>query len=99
MPKSGRTQEQINDRAHQQYQAWAVGDGATVEFALPKNVTRLDDLIVAVAGANKRPSDKGTAYDYKVRGITPGYDGDKNMVKFTVAPIAASSIHFIVNAD
>jgi hypothetical protein len=96
---SGRTQEQLNKVIRQQYQGWATGDGVTTEFPLPKKVGRLDDLCVIVAGLDKRPSDKGTAYDFKVRGITAGYDGDTNMVKFTAAPAAGADIKFIVNAS
>lgn len=95
---SGKTQEQTNNIVRQPYQGWAVGDGSTTEFALPKTVARIDDLVVAVNGANMRPADKGTAHDYKIRGFTPGYVGDKNKVKFTSAPTAGQNIHFIIHA-
>lgn len=99
--RSGRTQEQINNSILRQYTIWATGDGAKVEFPIGKNVMRLDDLIVKVAGLTLRPFDKGTAFDYKVRGLSDavGYPGDNNTVKFTVAPAAAANICFIVNAD
>lgn len=99
MPKSGRTQEQLNNIVHRQYTIWATGDGAKVEFPIDKNVTRLDDLIVKVAGLTLRPADKGTAFDYAVRGVTPGYAGDNNTVKFAAAPALNANICFIVNAD
>jgi hypothetical protein len=99
MPKSGRTQDQLNDLIHRQFTIWAAGDGATTEFPIGKNVTRLDDLIVKVAGLTLRPADKGTAFDYAVRGVTPGYLGDNNTVKFTAAPVNLANICFIVNAD
>lgn len=101
MPKSGRTQEQLNNLAHRQYTIWATGDGATTDFAIGKRVARLDDLVVKVAGLLLRPYDKGTAYDYKVRGLSDpiGYPGDQNTVRITVAPALNVNICFIVNAD
>lgn len=97
--RSGRTQEQLNTLAHRQYQAWALGDGAKTEFSLPKNVLRLDDLIVHVSGAIQQPASNGTAHAYAVRGLTPGYAGDANYVKFTAAPPLNAVIGFILNAD
>lgn len=99
--RSGRTQENLNNIAHQQFTFWATGDGVKVEFPIGKNVTRLDDLIVKVGGLTLRPFDKGTAFDYKVRGLSDpvGYPGDNNTVKFTAAPAGAANICFIVNAD
>lgn len=96
--RSGRTQEQLNSLAHRAYVTWATGDGVTTEFALPKIVARLDDLMVTVAGLVKRPDLNGAAFDYKVRGLTPGYTGDRNFVKFAVAPVAAANIGFFINA-
>lgn len=97
--RSGRTEEQLASLAHQQYVAWAVGDGAKTEFPLPRDVTRLDDLLVFVAGLLKRPDEPGTAHDYAVRGLTPSYSGDKNYVKFAVAPAALAAVSFILNAE
>ena len=96
--RSGLTQEQLNDRITQQYQAWAIGDGATKEFKLPKNVQRLDDLSVIVDGLTLRPANRGTPFDYALRGVTAGYAGDTNMVKFVVAPANTKNINFIVQA-
>lgn len=97
--RSGLTQDQVNNRVRQQYTFWATGDGATVEFPIGKNVTRLDDLTVKVAGLTVRPANLGTPFDFSVRGVTPGYDGDNNTVKFTVAPAGGANICFIVNAE
>lgn len=97
--RSGRTQEQLNALAHRRYVAWATGDGVKTEFPLPKSVLRLDELLVCVGGALKRPADAGVAHDYAVRGLTAGYAGDKNFVKFAAAPAAAADIAFILNAN
>jgi hypothetical protein len=51
---------------------------------------------VFVNGALKRPDEPGTAHDYKLRGFTAGYDGDKNAVKFAAAPGAGQAIAFIM---
>jgi hypothetical protein len=97
--RSGRTQEQLNNLAHRRYVAWATGDGVKLEFALPKNVKRLDDLLVFVGGVLKRPDEPGTVHHYAVRGLTPGYAGDANMVKLAAAPAVAVDLAFIVNAE
>lgn len=96
---SGLPQQQLNSLIRRQYTNWQTGNGAKTEFILPKDVARLDDLLVCVAGLVKRPSDQGTAYDYKVRGITPGYSGQRNAVTFTVAPAAGAAIGFIQLAN
>lgn len=97
--RSGLPQEQLNNLAHRRYVTWASGDGATTQFALPKNVARLDDLLVFVAGLLKRPSAQGTSHDYDVRGVTAGYSGDPNRVRFAVAPANGAAIAFIQNAE
>lgn len=99
--RSGRTQDQINNMAHRRYTIWATGDGAKTDFPIGKNITRLDDLCVFVAGLLLRPFDKGTAYDYRVRGLSDpvGYIGDANTVRIVVAPAVNVNICFIVNAD
>lgn len=99
MPKSGRTQEQLNALAHRRYTIWTAGDGVKTEFAIGKSVTRLDDLVVVVAKQVLRPSDRGTPFDYSLRGVTSGYPGDTNTVKFTAAPALGADIGFLVNAD
>ena len=84
--KGEATQDRINNRTHQHYQLWFTGDGAKTEFFLTKNIGRPEDVAVYVDGARMRPKDKGTAYDFQIRGHTPGYSGDKNAIKFTAAP-------------
>lgn len=84
-PKA-RAPETLNAMAHRHYQQWVTGDGSTTEFALDVTVLRLEDVKVFRAGLLLRPSDRGTAYDYQVRGLTPGFAGDSNRVRFTAAP-------------
>lgn len=90
----GRSPIELNGMAHRHYQAWAVGDGTTTEFALPVTVLREQDVMVFVGGALMRPASRGTAYDYAVRGLTAGYAGDTNRVKFTAAPGNGVAIAF-----
>lgn len=85
-------------RVTRQYRTWATGNGATTEFALGKTVKRVEDLLVFVDGKLQRPAENGTAHQYSVRGLTPGYDGDKNMVKFTAAP-GAVDLCFVQLSD
>ncbi len=95
----GRTEgnpQEISSRLHQHYSQSAVGDGVTVEFFLTKTLGRLADLTVTVAGAQKKVSDRGVAFDYSVRGLTPGYNGSANAVKFAAAPANAAVIIFSV---
>lgn len=99
MAKSGRTQEQLNNLAHRQYVAWALGDGVKTEFPLPKRILRLDDLIVSVSGSIQQPATPSVPNAYAVRGLTAGYAGDSNFVKFTAAPPVGAAIGFIINAD
>lgn len=75
----------LNSMAHRHYQVWVTGTAAT-EYDLTKTVLRPDDLLVFVSGALKRPAAHGTTNDYAIRGLTPGYPGDSNRVKFAVAP-------------
>lgn len=91
-----RSPETLGAMAHRHYTGAATGDGATVEFALPKTLDRVEDLHVFVAGLRKRVSDVNGAHDYAVRGLTPGYSGDKNYVKFTSAPGNGTDILFDV---
>jgi hypothetical protein len=97
--RSARPQEQTNNRVARKYSAWATGDGARIEFPLPKNVTRPEDLWVTVGGLYQRPADGTGVFDYDVRGFRPTYPGDHNMVKFTVAPAAGVHVGFHLNAD
>ena len=80
------TSDRTGQRLHQHYDYWFVGDGAKTQFLLTRAFTRADDVLVFVDGAVKRPDLAGTAYDYALRGVTAGYNGDKNAVKFAVAP-------------
>lgn len=83
---------QIATRLHQHYALPFVGTGAQVEFFLTKTIARLQDVTVTVAGVRQKVSDRGTNNDYKVRGHTPGYSGDRNAIKFTVAPALNADI-------
>lgn len=91
---------QLANAAHRHYQAWATGDGAKTEFALPKTVQRVEQLMVTSEGKVLRPDQDGTTtFDYAVRGITPGYAGDATMVKFHVAPPVNANVGFFLNTD
>ena len=97
MSAKDRTPDQVAGMSHRHTTTWATGDGATVEFPLKTQVLRADDVVVTVDGALKRPRDQTGAFDYTVRGFFPAvYDGDKNRVKFTVAPAAGKNIAFNV---
>ncbi len=91
----GRSTEDIIGMAHRHHQSWnSTGDGETTEFALPVTVLRLDDLMVYLGDVLMRPSTRGTAYDYAVRGLTAGWAGDTNRVRFTLAPPPGTRITF-----
>lgn len=92
--RRARARDSMDGMSHRHYRPFATGDGATVEFPLPVSIKRLDDLVVHVAGVIKRPADKATAHDYKVRGLSLGYAGDSNMVKFAAAPGAGANVGF-----
>lgn len=92
----GRSIETLNGMAHRHHAQWATGDGMEDEFALNVTVSRLDDLQVFVGGALMRPDERGTTHDYAVRGLTPGYNGDTNRVRFTVPPSGGADIAFLV---
>lgn len=89
----------MEHRPTRQYQAWYTGDGATTEYALPKDLLRPDDLIVTVQGLVQRPADATGAYDYDMRGFRPVFAGQKNRIKFTVAPPVGVHIHILINAS
>jgi hypothetical protein len=97
--RSARPQEQTNARVARKYSSWATGDAVKTEFALPKNIVRLEDLMVTAQGLVLRPADSAGVHDYEVRGIRPSYAGDKNMVRFAAAPAAGVNIGFHINAD
>ena len=90
----GRSPQQLLGMAHKHYLQWATGDGVTTDFALTVTILRLENVRVYVGGVLMRPTDRGTAYDYAVRGLTPGYDGDSNRVRFTVAPALNADVAF-----
>lgn len=90
----GRSPEQLNGMAHKHYQAWSVGDGSTTEFPLPVTIGREQDVMVFVGGALMRPASRGTGYDYEVRGLTGGWAGDTNRVRFVNAPALNADITF-----
>lgn len=90
----GRAPETINGMAHRHYVQWAEGDGVATEFPLEVTVLRAQDLMVYVGGVLLRPASRGTTYDYAVRGLTPGFAGDSNRVRFTVAPALGADIAF-----
>jgi hypothetical protein len=90
--KTDATQDKINARLHQHYTERFVGDGAKTEFLLTHTYGRPDDVCVFVNGNRMRPQDRATAHDFKVRGITAGYDGDRNAIKFTVAPVLNADV-------
>lgn len=90
--KTDATPDSTNNRLHRHYQEVFNGDGATTEFRLTHTIGRLEDVAVYKAGLRMRPSTKGTANDFKVRGHTAGYDGDKNAIQFTVAPVLNAAV-------
>ena len=96
MGAKSRSATTITAMAHRHYQVPFVGDGVTVEFPLTHSLQRADDLNVYLAGLLLHPATPGSANDYAIRGLTPGYIGDMNRVKFTVAPGMGIAGMFIV---
>lgn len=90
--KQGKTQEQLNGMITRPYHQWFVGTGAQTEFFLEKTVLRIENIAVYVAGLRQRPNLNGAVYDFRVRGVTPGYDGDGNAITFTVAPVLNAAV-------
>lgn len=90
----GRPPEQLLGMAHKHYVQWETGDGVADEFALTVTILRLENLKVFLGGILMRPSDRGTAHDYAVRGLTAGYAGDSNRVRFVVPPALGTDIAF-----
>lgn len=86
------TKDRIAARLHQHYVEHFVGTGAQLEFFLGHTVSRVEDIAVYVDGVRQKVSISGTANDYKIRGLTAGYVGDKNAITFTVAPIVSADI-------
>lgn len=99
MPSAkGRPQSEINSISHRHYHDHAEGDGVTTEFPLLRTVLREPDVAVYVSGLLKLIDLRGVVNDYAIRGLTPGYPGDSNMVKFTVPPAPNAPIIFISSA-
>ena len=92
MGRTEATPQQVSSRLHQHYELSFKGTGAQTEFFLTKTIGRLQDITVQVAGVRQRVADRGTANDYSVRGLTPGYNGSANAIKFVVAPPLAADI-------
>lgn len=90
--RSDTTAERAAGRRHTHYAQWFVGDGVKTEFLLSRTIQRVEDVMVTVDGLVKRPYENGTAYDYQVRGHTAGYGGEKNAIKFAVAPANTKNV-------
>lgn len=88
----GRSPESLLGLAHRHYSVAFTGTGTTTEYALPVTVLRLENVAVYVAGLRLRVSERGTAYDYQVRGLTAGYEGDSNRVRLTAAPALNAAV-------
>jgi hypothetical protein len=88
----GRSPESLLGLSHRHYTAAFTADGGTDEFALPVTVLRLENVAVYVNGSRKRVAERGTAYDYQVRGLTAGYEGDSNRVRLTAMPGAGQYV-------
>ncbi len=82
----GRSVPSLLGLAHKHYTVAFTSNGVLTEYALPVTVLRLENVAVYVNGARKRVSERGTAYDYQVRGLTAGYDGDSNRIRLSAAP-------------
>lgn len=96
MGAKDRPRNVLDSMAHFHHAAPVVtGDGATVEFALPVTVLRGSDVMVFKNGVLMHEAEPGIANDYAVRGITAGYRGDTNRIKFTAAPGVGAKIKLI----
>lgn len=90
--KRDGTPDRLNEASHRHYTEWFIADGVKTEFFLSHRVVRLEDIAVYVNGNRYKPDINGTAHDFKIRGITPGYPGDQNAIKFASAPIATMDV-------
>ena len=90
----GRSAEHLFGMAHRHHSQTLSGDGTATEFALAVTVLRTENLSVAVGGILRRIAQPGVPYDYAVRGLTAGYPGDSNRIRFTVAPPPGTIITF-----
>jgi hypothetical protein len=95
--KTWPSKASVGNRLHQRYQEHFVGTGARVEFFLKRSVVRPENLAVYVDGVRQRVSERGAAHDYSIRGITAGYSGDRNAIRFVVAPLL--NVDVIVEND
>ena len=75
-----------SERRHTHYDFWFTGNGVKTEYQFSKTFERVEDVQAFVDGLCMRPADRATAYDYQLRGLTAGYVGDRNTIRFTVAP-------------
>lgn len=94
MGAKDRSAATLSAMAHRHFMDRATGDGVQTEFPLSHALERLDDLLVFVGGAAQLSDLNGTVNQYAVRGITPGYPGDSNFVKFHAAPGAGVAVLF-----
>lgn len=90
--KTDQTQDRIDNRGHQHYTETFTGDGVKTTFFLAHNYATTHDVQVHVAGSRKRADESGTAHDYKLRGVTSGFDGQKNAIQFHAAPANGADI-------
>lgn len=90
----GRSWEQLLGMGHKHHADTTTADGVKQEFPLPVTVRRLEDLVVTIGGLRLVASERGTPNDYAVRGLTAGYVGDQNRVRFTVVPVPGAVITF-----
>jgi hypothetical protein len=90
--KTEQTQDRQDNRGHQHYTETFTGDGVKTTFALAHNYSSTHDVQVHVSGGRKRADEPAGAKDYSLRGVTHGFDGDKNMIKFAAAPGAGADI-------
>jgi len=90
--KGEGTPDRVDNRLHQHFSEIFVGTGAQTEFFLSRRIESEDFVHVYVGGSRYRPDSRGTAYDFKIRGVTSGYAGEKNAIKFAIAPANLANI-------
>lgn len=97
MSGKDRPRNVLDAMAHRHYApAWVVAIAAQTEFALPITVLRIEDVQVFVDGVLKQVATSAAANDYAVRGLTAGYVGDSNFIKFAAAPGVGAKVAFHV---
>lgn len=90
----GRSPENLNTMAHRHHSSTMLANGLTREFPLPVTVLRLEDVAVSVGGVLVLVANRNAPNDYAVRGLTAGYSGDSNRVRFTVIPPNGARVTF-----